>query len=154
MRLKLGLFTEEDGDRALIRGLLEIMHQSEADFTLTFRRLCAAAESEVGDAPLAALFKAPDALRDWLPAWRSRLAREPQPRAKHAAFMRLVNPFVIPRNHRIEAVIAAAVAHGDYAPFERLSQVLARPYEERAEFAAYTEPALPAERVTQTFCGT
>jgi uncharacterized protein YdiU (UPF0061 family) len=68
--------------------------------------------------------------------------------------MRLVNPCIIPRNHRIEAVIAAAVERGDFAPFEELSQVLARPYEERTEFAAYATPPLPEERVKQTFCGT
>jgi uncharacterized protein YdiU (UPF0061 family) len=37
MRRKLGLFTEEDGDLELIRGLLDVMHRSHADFTLTFR---------------------------------------------------------------------------------------------------------------------
>src|SRR6266403_3491736 len=44
MRRKLGLFTEEDGDLALIRGLLDAMQRGGADFTATFRRLCAAAE--------------------------------------------------------------------------------------------------------------
>jgi uncharacterized protein YdiU (UPF0061 family) len=154
MRRKLGLFTEEDGDLELIRGLLDVMHRSHADFTLTFRRLCAAAESEAGDAALEGLFPEPAALREWAQAWRSRSAREPQPGSEHAAFMRLVNPCIIPRNHRIEAVIAAAVERGDFAPFEELSQVLARPYEERTEFAAYATPPLPEERVIQTFCGT
>jgi uncharacterized protein YdiU (UPF0061 family) len=153
-RRKLGLFTEEDGDLELIRGLLDVMHRANADFTLTFRRLCAAAESEAGDAALEGLFPEPAALREWAQAWRLRLAREPQPGSEHAAFMRLVNPCIIPRNHRIEAVIAAAVERGDFAPFEELSRVLARPYEERTEFAAYANPPLPEERVIQTFCGT
>jgi len=153
-RRKLGLFTEEDGDLELIRGLLDVMHRANADFTLTFRRLCAAAESEEGDAALEGLFPEPAALREWAQAWRLRLAREPQPGSEHAAFMRLVNPCIIPRNHRIEAVIAAAVERGDFAPFEELSRVLARPYEERTEFAAYANPPLPEERVIQTFCGT
>ena len=154
MRRKLGLFTEEDGDLELIRALLDVMHRSHADFTLAFRRLCAAAESEAGDAALEGLFPEPAALREWARAWRSRLAREPQPGSEHAAFMRLVNPCVIPRNHRIEAVIAAVVERGDFAPFEELSRVLARPYEERSEFASYANPPLPEERVIQTFCGT
>jgi uncharacterized protein YdiU (UPF0061 family) len=154
MRRKLGLFTEEDGDMDLIKALLDVMHRSGADFTLTFRRLCAAAESEAGDAALAALFREPEALREWTRAWRSRSGREPQPGSEHAAFMRLVNPWVIPRNHRIEAVIAAAVTSGDFAPFGELSQVLARPYEESSEFAAYADAPLPEERVLKTFCGT
>ncbi len=153
MRRKLGLFTEEEGDLALIRALLDIMQRGAADFTLTFRRLCAAAESDAADAAIDGLFTEPAAVHDWRQAWRSRLAREPQPASEHAAYMRLVNPAVIPRNHRIEEVIVAAVERGDTAPFEALSQVLSRPYEEPAT-AAYANPPLPEERVLQTFCGT
>jgi protein adenylyltransferase len=154
MRRKLGLFSEEDGDLALVRGLLEVMRRAAADFTLTFRRLCTAAESDAADAALHGLFPEPAEFREWAQAWRSRLARELQPGSEHAAFMRLVNPVVIPRNHRIEAVIVAAVEHGDYAPFEELSRVLSRPYEEQPAAAAYANPPLPEERVLQTFCGT
>jgi uncharacterized protein YdiU (UPF0061 family) len=154
MRRKLGLFTEEGADLDLIRGLLEIMRRNQADFTLTFRRLCAAAESEAGDAVVAGSFADPSEYRPWAKIWRDRLAREPQPGSEHAAFMRLVNPAVIPRNHRIEAVIAAAVEHDDYAPFEGLSQVLSRPYAEQASLSAFANPPQPHERVLQTFCGT
>jgi uncharacterized protein YdiU (UPF0061 family) len=154
MRRKLGLFTEEDGDPALIGRLLDAMQRNHADFTLTFRGLCAAAESDAADPALHVLFAEPAAFQEWMQVWRSRLAREPQPRSEHAAFMRLVNPAVIPRNHRVEAIIVAAVAHGDYGPFEELSRVLSRPYEEQPSAAAFARPPLPEERVLQTFCGT
>jgi len=137
----------------LSRALLDIMQRGAADYTLTFRRLCAAAESDAADAAIDGLFAEPSAFHDWRQAWRSRLAREPQPASEHAAYMRLVNPAVIPRNHRIEEVIVAAVERGDTAPFEALSQVLSRPYEEPSA-AAYANPPLPEERVLQTFCGT
>jgi uncharacterized protein YdiU (UPF0061 family) len=153
MRRKVGLFLEEEGDPKMIRGLLDVMQGSGADFTLTFRRLCAAAEGGA-DPALDGLFAEPAAFREWVQVWRSRLAREPQPGSEHAAFMRLVNPAVIPRNHRIEAVIVAAVERGDYAPFEELSRILSRPYEEQPSFAAYANPPRPEERVLQTFCGT
>ena len=68
--------------------------------------------------------------------------------------MRRVNPAFIPRNHRIERVIAAAVERDDFAPFEEMLCVLARPYEDQERFEAYTAPPQPAERVLQTFCGT
>jgi uncharacterized protein YdiU (UPF0061 family) len=42
----------------------------------------------------------------------------------------------------------------DYAPFEELLTVLSKPYEDQPQFAAYTEPPLPEQRVLQTFCGT
>jgi uncharacterized protein YdiU (UPF0061 family) len=154
MRRKLGLFTEEEGDLAVIRGLLEAMQHGGADFTLTFRRLCAAAEGVAGDAAVDELFADPAGIRQWSQGWRARLAREPQPGSEHAAFMRLVNPAVIPRNHRIEAMIVAAVEHGDYAPFGTLAAVLSRPYEDSEAGAAYAAAPLPEERVLQTFCGT
>jgi protein adenylyltransferase len=68
--------------------------------------------------------------------------------------MRAVNPAFIPRNHRVEAVIAAAVNNDDFAPFEELLAVLATPFEDQPAFAAYAEPPQPEERVLQTFCGT
>ena len=68
--------------------------------------------------------------------------------------MRRVNPAFIPRNHRIEAVINAAVDGEDFRLFEEMSAVLARPYLERPEFARYADPPQPGERVLETFCGT
>ena len=76
--------------------------------------------------------------------WRERLAREPQDAATRRAAMQAANPAYIPRNHRVEAALAAAVERDDFAPFEELLKVLARPFEERPEFAAYAEP--PAGR--------
>jgi uncharacterized protein YdiU (UPF0061 family) len=68
--------------------------------------------------------------------------------------MRAVNPAFIPRNHRVEAVIAAAVTHDDYTPFEELLMVLAKPFEDQPAFVDYANPPQPHERVCQTFCGT
>src|SRR5260370_27095463 len=147
MRRKLGLFMEEDGDLALIRGLLDAMQRGAADFTLTFRRLCAAAEGVAGDAALDELFADPAGFRQWSQGWRARLAREPQPASEHAAFMRLVNPAIIPRNHRIEAAIVAAVERGEYAPFDTLAAVLSRPFEDSEAGADLPVPPLPEERV-------
>ncbi len=67
--------------------------------------------------------------------------------------MEAVNPAVIPRNHRIEAVIAAGL-DGDFAPFEALHAALQAPYVEIPAFAAYQEKPAVAERVERTFCGT
>jgi uncharacterized protein YdiU (UPF0061 family) len=85
--------------------------------------------------------------------WRQRLADEPQSPAERQAAMRAVNPAFIPRNHRVEAVIAAAV-NDDYAPFEELLTVLSKPYEDQPAYVAYADPPLPDERVLRTFCGT
>jgi uncharacterized protein YdiU (UPF0061 family) len=153
LRAKIGLFTESDGDEALVQDLLDAMAQGKADFTLTFRRLGDAALDAANDGKVAALFSEPVAFDEWAARWRQRLAAEPQTPDERQAAMHAINPAFIPRNHRIEAVIAAAVAN-DYAPFEELIKVLAKPFEHQPEFADYASPPKPEERVCQTFCGT
>jgi uncharacterized protein YdiU (UPF0061 family) len=148
MRRKLGLFTAEEGDGLLARQFLDALHRAGADFTNSFRRLCTASDEDSVRAD-----GAPE-LEEWMRAWRARRQRESEPASEQAAMMRLANPAFIPRNHRIEQLITAAVEHTDYAPFEALHAVLARPYDEQPEFAAYATPPQPDERVMQTFCGT
>jgi protein adenylyltransferase len=153
MRRKLGLSSAEEVDRELAQTLLERMHANEADFTLTFRRLADALE-EPGAQSVRMLFKDPAAFDAWATGWRSRLEREPQPAAARAEAMRRVNPAFIPRNHRIEQAIAAAVESADFARFFDLLTVLSRPFEDQPSLRELSEPPLPAERVLQTFCGT
>jgi uncharacterized protein YdiU (UPF0061 family) len=154
MRGKLGLETREEGDAALANDLLDSMHRNQADFTLTFRALCDAAEGEAADPAVRALFANPRDYDDWAARWRVRLSREAlEPKARGAA-MRQVNPAYIPRNHRIEQVIVAAVERQDFAPFAQLSEVLAQPYRLREGLEAFADPPQADERVRQTFCGT
>ncbi|MHB0774855.1 protein adenylyltransferase SelO [Halomonas sp. WWR20] len=153
MRAKLGLEREETGDRELVDALLEAMHAGKADFTLTFRELCAAAEAPQAQAPLLELFERTDAIEAWLARWRERLTQEEADIEIIATRMRAVNPLYIPRNLRVEEALAAAY-EGDFAPFEALREVLARPYEEQPGRETYTLPADPSAAVFRTFCGT
>ncbi len=68
--------------------------------------------------------------------------------------MRATNPKYIPRNHRVEQMIQAAVEREDFAPFEELLAVVTRPFDEQPEHEAYTQPPKDEERVLRTFCGT
>src|SRR5271168_729788 len=80
MRDKLGISGNKEGDLDLIRDWLQAMHGNAADFTLTFRRLCAAAADETADAEARELFANPGAYDSWAARWRSRLVvdgREP-----------------------------------------------------------------------------
>ena len=154
LRAKIGLFTARDGDEALVQDLLDAMAKNHADFTLTFRYLADAALDADGDENVRAQFTDPAAFTEWAVRWRQRIADEPQSPAERHAAMRTVNPAFIPRNHRVEAVIRAAMNHDDYAPFEELLAVLAKPFEDQPEFAAYADPPQPEQRVMQTFCGT
>ncbi|WP_316184886.1 MULTISPECIES: protein adenylyltransferase SelO [unclassified Bradyrhizobium] len=153
LRRKLGLATQREGDQPLAQALFDAMAAARADFTLTFRRLSDAAGS--GDlSEVRVLFADPTGFDEWAQRWRQRLAEEPQTAAERSAAMRKVNPAFIPRNHRIEAVITAAVENDDYAPFEELHAVLARPYDDQPDRADYADPPQPEEQVLQTFCGT
>jgi serine/tyrosine/threonine adenylyltransferase len=153
LRKKIGLFTARDGDEALVQDLLDAMAKNQADFTLTFRRLSDVAGDPAAD-KVRDQFTDPAAYDEWATRWRQRLTEEPQSAAERQSAMRAVNPAFIPRNHRVEAVISAAVNNDDYAPFEELLTVLSKPYEDQPAYAAYTEPPLPDQRVLQTFCGT
>ncbi len=153
-RAKLGLVREEEGDLALAADLLERLAASSVDYTVFYRRLCASAADPAADAQVASLFENPGAFHDWAEAWRRRLAREDLAPEARASAMRLVNPAFIPRNHRIEASIQAAVLRNDFEPFEALVRVLERPYEEQPELAYLSEPPQLDERVQSTFCGT
>jgi uncharacterized protein YdiU (UPF0061 family) len=154
MRGKLGLSTPEPGDRALAEDLLGAMHRNQADFTETFRELCAAARDPRDNGPLRGLMVDSRDFDDWVQRWRTRTAREAITPTARAESMQQANPAYIPRNHRVEQMIAAAVEHGNFRPFEELLQALLKPYVERPPFAAYRNPPQPDERVLQTFCGT
>ncbi|MFW8636157.1 protein adenylyltransferase SelO [Cribrihabitans pelagius] len=140
-RTKLGLSAARDGDMALITRLLDLMAAQRCDFTNSFRAL---AEDRAED-----VFAQDEGFQAWAADWQARLEGEPGPQA----VMRAANPAFIPRNHRIEAMIASAAA-GDLAPFNRLNQVLARPYDSQPEHADLQRPPAPGEEVEATFCGT
>lgn len=138
---KIGIGQAGEADLPLIEGLLARMGSGRVDFTRVFAGLSeGAAKAEFTEA---------HAWSSWAPDWEARLAREEDP----VKVMRAANPRRIPRNHRIEAMIQAAVA-GDMAPFERLLAACRAPYETRAEWADLAEAPREGEEVRQTFCGT
>jgi serine/tyrosine/threonine adenylyltransferase len=154
MRRKIGLAAASEGDAELVSRLFATMQEAAADFTLTFRRLAAAAESPSDETGVRELFGQAAGIDDWLRDWRERCANDPQSAPERAASMRRVNPAFIPRNHRVEAALSAASENGNYEPFHRLLGILLRPYDDQPEAAGYEQPPQPSERVLQTFCGT
>ncbi len=153
MARKIGLATCEAD---LVQDLLDLMAMQEIDFTQFFRALCDEATLAEGDlnGPARALFAAPGAFDDWTARWRRACAADGIAPAERRHAMRRVNPAFIPRNHRIEAVIDAAVTRNDFAPFHALHAVLARPFDDQPAMAHYALPPAEHEIVRQTFCGT
>jgi uncharacterized protein YdiU (UPF0061 family) len=128
------------------------MKLGEVDFTLAFRRLCDAAEGNVE--PFRSMFIDLHSIDTWLARWKERAGREVTSPQDRVINMRATNPTIIPRNHRIEELIAAAVEDGDFEPFHDMLKAIAKPFEELPEFSVYMQPPMGHERVFRTFCGT
>jgi serine/tyrosine/threonine adenylyltransferase len=147
MRAKLGIFNEEVEDVALIEDLLDLMQKYRADYTNTFRALSLEKLEEN------ALFDAAEFTK-WQELWQARLSRQQQSKEDSLQLMRNSNPAIIPRNHRVEEALQAAVQQEDYSVMGRLLEALSNPYAYSPEQDEYS--ALPEEsaRPYRTFCGT
>lgn len=146
MRQKLGLFSTEPQDEALIPELLRLMQTHEADYTATFRALI----SE--NLPDGTFFHSLE-VQNWWQDYQARLAKNTKPLASSFCLMRANNPVLIPRNHRVEEALDAA-DEGDLAPFLRLLSALKNPYEESDDWASFKAPPATPDPTYQTFCGT
>jgi serine/tyrosine/threonine adenylyltransferase len=156
MRGKLGLFTENDADRALADDLLRWMHQRQADFTNTFAALSNEAggcDSPDGEPFRPSLGRDDGDLQAWRTRWQARLRQQPQPASEVQRLMRRHNPAVIPRNHKVEEALSAAEG-GDLAVLRALLDAVASPYDHDRTLLEFTTPAGAAGHGYQTFCGT
>ncbi len=123
----------------LIEEMLKILAAGGVDFTLFFSNLT----RDVTGAR--AMFADTTEFDIWADKWHIA--------SVDTGMMRAANPVYIPRNHRLEQAITAAEI-GNYAPFETLMDVLAKPFEARTEFAEYELAPTINEIVHATFCGT
>ena len=129
---KLGLAAYAEADDTLVQDLLTLMAEDQADFTAVFADLDGARDQ----------FIHREAFDAWHARWATRRDADP------------VNPQIIPRNHQVEAVIAAGVA-GDFAPFHALLAAVTDPFAPLTEATrAFAKPPTEEEQVTRTFCGT
>ena len=141
IRAKLGLATEEDEDSELLRGLFSLLQAGRTDYTSFFRRLCDFDTSPgAQNAPLRDLFIDRAGFDAWAGGYRARLAREGSVDATRSQAMRRVNPRYVLRNHLAEIAIRKAADERDWSEIERLRVLLARPFDEQPEMAAYGDP--------------
>ncbi|MBL2346732.1 hypothetical protein ELJ07_31730, partial [Klebsiella pneumoniae] len=101
--------------------LLKMMEKYKADYTNTFRSLTLDAIENT------ALFESPE-FKEWYKMWQSRLERQDESKENAYEMMKNNNPSIIPRNHRVEEALEAAVTNGDYSVMEKLLEALANPY--------------------------
>jgi uncharacterized protein YdiU (UPF0061 family) len=147
MRAKLGIFNEELQDESLIEELLSMMQKYQADYTNTFIALTF---DKLEDSVLFDITE----FTEWHEMWQARLGRQQEPKASSHQLMRNSNPALIPRNHRVEAALEAAVKQEDYSVMERLLDVLSSPYAHSPEQAEYSTLPMLSSRPYRTFCGT
>lgn len=147
MRAKIGISNEEFQDESLIEDLLSMMQNYHADYTNTFRALT------LGKPEDTALYGTTE-FTQWHERWQSRLERKQDSEASSKQLMQSSNPALIPRNHRVEEALKAAVEQGDYSVTERLLAALSEPYAYSPEQDDYTMLPAPSDCPYRTFCGT
>ncbi|WP_404828710.1 protein adenylyltransferase SelO [Sporosarcina quadrami] len=145
MRGKLGLFDAEELDVKLVKDLLQLMKVNESDYTNTFRALTL---GQLDELPMS---NTPEFM-EWKSRWDARLTRQGKSMDDVLAFMKKNNPNIIPRNHRVEEALDAAVK-GDMTVMEKLLDVLKDPYAYTLEQKSFIAPADP-EIPYNTYCGT
>lgn len=143
MRSKLGIFSKEAEDEALVEELLDLMHDNNEDYTNTFIKLT------FGDTSILET----SGFKEWHNKWQERLERQTQTREESFELMKDSNPAVIPRNHRVEEALKAA-EKGDLSVMERLISILNTPFAHTFEQKEYAELPPSSFCNYKTFCGT
>ncbi len=147
MRSKLGIFHGEPQDEELIENLLAMMKKFGADYTNTFRAFTLNKPEETN------LFGTEE-FSKWDKEWKGRLEYQNKSREEVFQLMKQSNPSIIPRNHRVEEALEAAVKDGDLHVMIHLLDVLKSPYEYSMEQEIYMDPPKPSNFAYRTFCGT
>jgi uncharacterized protein YdiU (UPF0061 family) len=147
MKSKLGMFNEEQQDVDLVGTLLRLMHKYRADYTNSFLALTFDTKQDtemMGSADFV----------QWYTAWQERLARQPEAKEISRQLMRQSNPALIPRNHKVEASLEAAVSQNDLSLLKKFLKALSQPYAHNKEQEEYSELPAPSDLPYRTFCGT
>ncbi|MGL5328432.1 MAG: protein adenylyltransferase SelO [Peptostreptococcaceae bacterium] len=150
MRSKLGIFNEEEQDKALIEDLLSMMEKYSSDFTNTFidLTLCKYKEDNKNY-----MYKSEE-FTYWIRSWENRLKRQSNSKNEQINLMKSSNPSVIPRNHRVEEALKHA-DNGDYEIMKKLLDVLKNPYSYlKSQEEYYEVPKSVSCSLYRTYCGT
>ena len=146
MRSKIGVFNEEELDKVLIEELLSIMEKYGEDYTNTFVSLTLKTNMDK-DMFISEEFKS------WYNKWQERLKRQSNSIEEVTNLMKKSNPYVIPRNHRVEEAIKAA-DNGDLSVMVKLLDILSRPYDYSKDQEDYTKLPKYSTCNYKTYCGT
>ncbi|PPR47855.1 MAG: hypothetical protein CFH19_00222 [Alphaproteobacteria bacterium MarineAlpha5_Bin9] len=144
MLKKIGIQNNKEGDLGLLKKLLEIMDKEKLDYTNTFTDLYNINNQNLKNP---SLFK-------WAQEWLSRVKKEYK-NIEHAfELMKKTNPYIIPRNNKVEEVLLSAINHQDYSPLKKFLIYLKKPYEHKKGLEEYCSVPVGFDNKYKTFCGT
>lgn len=147
MRSKLGIFNKEDSDSNLFLSLLTMMKKYNADYTNTFRDLT------LGNLISIDMFNSQE-FKLWYDKWQERLSRQDKSKNESKELMERSNPTVIPRNHRVEEALSAAVNDNNYGIMQKLLDILKDPYDYSNINEEYSKLPKATSCPYKTYCGT
>jgi len=146
MRDKLGLFGEDKNDKKLIDDLLIWMKNNKADYTNTF---CHLMNITINNSEI---YNDKNFI-NWSKNWQKRLSMNNNSKEKNLSLMKISNPSVIPRNHKIEEVLTAA-NENNFEIMNKFLSILKKPYDDQEDIYDFQSPAQSGGEKYQTFCGT
>ena len=142
MSSKLGLFEKRNQDTLLIKELEEILHLTETDMTIFFRKLNQYNPEKTSDGVevIFDAFYAPKEVsgvlrkkwNTWFESYKERLKQESLTFEERKQRMDQINPKYVLRNYMAQLAIEAA-DKGDYALIDELFKLLKNPYQEQIE---------------------
>ncbi len=143
MRHKLGLADSQEGDKALIEGILKLLAHNKVDYTIFWSRLTASARSSDWE-PVRDLFLDRQSWDEWLLQFSERFNQ--QTLGLDTDLMQKSNPIYVLRNHLGEQAIQKA-KQKDFSEVQRLYELLQNPYLAQAGMEAYA--AFPPDWATR-----
>ena len=138
-------------DTTLVDDLFAVLGTQRIDLTSFFRSL----STTLRDGPdrLHPLVGEAATIDAWITRWKRELDVQGVDRGAAAADMDAANPIYVPRNHKVEEALTAAVAD-DMAPFHHLVGLVSQPFTEQSGNESYAQPAPDSFGPYRTFCGT
>ena len=148
---KIGLNGGKKENQTLLRNLLKIMMDNEADYTITFRNLSKVLFEDSDE--FFNQFSEKKEINAWLNNWKQALKNEYKDLSKLTDRLNQINPVYIPRNHQVQLAIDLAYEN-DFSKMLEMIEVFKNPFKEVSEYVSYSQAPLEKEKIRRTFCGT
>lgn len=148
MKNKLGFIGNHPEDEGFIKRLLFWMKENKADYTNTFLIFMEYENLK------SEIYKSISFLNIYK-EWKRRIKKNNNIDKNYKDLMKENNPTVIPRNHIIENALDQATKEDDYTQFNKLINILEKPYENKDNINLYQfPPSIDYSKKYKTFCGT